>query len=188
MSFFVAGWVAIALVILAVVTPTIAGATAQAAEGTDSWGFEPDELALLDTFFKAFPAEQAPIPVPRGTLDLSGHEEEYERALRRTFPVDFKEELLKEPNFAGTLRVVTHGCGTACWQHVIINLVTARVEFSVQSNQEAAFRADSRLLVTRYRVFIDSDALGFPYVGERTRDTFYVWRHGRMEPLWKPYY
>jgi len=51
-------------------------------------------------------------------------------------------------NFAGHYRLISWGCGTACQEHAIVDLVTGEItEFGIPSNSGIEFSLDSRLVV-----------------------------------------
>ena len=124
---------------------------------TSSPTMDPD----LDTLFEAFPEDIEALAPRRPFLEIAGYEFEYDYALN-VLGFDLMDEVVKEPNFAGYLRVVEFGPHSAPAQIwcIVIDLRTQKIVANVEAGHGfCLFRAESSLLVTESYVTL-SDPLG----------------------------
>lgn len=77
-------------------------------------------------------------------------------------------------NFAGHYALVSWGCGTACQQSAIVDVITGRIYPGPMSSSGYGFRLDSRLLVVNPADLSRPDSL----LSEEERPQNWLWRTG----------
>lgn len=154
-------------------TTIAAPATAcPAPAGTGATSTPPLEDSGLPTFWQYAVADYFQgIPA---AIDLASHPDAARFADRLTAKLD------QGPNFAGSYRLVSWGCGTQCTTSMIVDLRSGVVHDGVTAELDMHFRADSALLIVNPHPE-KSFEIGEipPWAGTR----YYRWHQDRLELL-----